>query len=388
MSHPPLPSMAPKPSTKSNDASLTLQERLQEAAESQLQLEIHALAERATSASKRAEVLYGQSKSSPYSHEIAQTTRKIGAQLHRVISPSLIPLQHSLQNIENERATALQRRAAYTEALLQSISQCGESVLHIESLLAQSEQAFRSLNQSPHSPLAQHQTYPPAQKPPTAPPPAVPHAVELPANVLPPNPHSAQAALSQAQAQTQAQTQAPQTASFHPTGAFEWRPPNASQATSTPQATPTPKGTPSLAKEVVSQQKASPKQQKATNRPPRPKASEPEMRTHTRIPMHAKVDFASESNFYTGFSQDISEGGLFVATVETLPIGSAVDLQVSLPNGRGCTIRGTVRWLREWNDDTPDIHPGMGIEFTDPDPELIDKVQRFSQRREPDFYDQ
>ncbi len=42
-------------------------------------------------------------------------------------------------------------------------------------------------------------------------------------------------------------------------------------------------------------------------------------RSSTRIPLKTQVDLSSDSNLFTGFSTNLSEGGLFVATVNSCP---------------------------------------------------------------------
>ena len=42
----------------------------------------------------------------------------------------------------------------------------------------------------------------------------------------------------------------------------------------------------------------------------------------------------SEHNFYVGFTEDISEGGLFIATDEPLEPGSPVTFELGLGIGR------------------------------------------------------
>src|SRR5262245_35583444 len=53
-------------------------------------------------------------------------------------------------------------------------------------------------------------------------------------------------------------------------------------------------------------------------------------RNNTRVPLHTQVDFASDSNVFTGFSTNLSEGGVFVATLDLLPVGTPVDLTFTL----------------------------------------------------------
>jgi uncharacterized protein (TIGR02266 family) len=109
-------------------------------------------------------------------------------------------------------------------------------------------------------------------------------------------------------------------------------------------------------------------------------------RDHTRVQLKTNINLGSDSNFFTGFSTDISEGGIFIATVETVPQGTKVDLDFTLPGGRPLKARGVVRWLREPNDHTPDLMPGMGVQFQDLQPEVASLISDFVRKREPLFF--
>ena len=102
--------------------------------------------------------------------------------------------------------------------------------------------------------------------------------------------------------------------------------------------------------------------------------------------MQAAIDFGSDSNFYTGFSTNISEGGLFIATVQYVQRGTPVDLRFTLPNGAQVSAHGEVRWTREINDKTPDIFPGVGVQFIGLAPEAAQAIKEFVASREPMFY--
>ncbi|NOY93052.1 MAG: TIGR02266 family protein [Deltaproteobacteria bacterium] len=120
--------------------------------------------------------------------------------------------------------------------------------------------------------------------------------------------------------------------------------------------------------------------------PPRlPSASD--RRSAPRHVFETKVDFSSDSNFYTGFAEDISEGGLFVATWELKPLGSPMDIEFELPDGHIVHARGVVRWLRDPRDDHPDAPPGMGVQFESLDPLDKEAIQMFLGIRSPLFYD-
>ncbi|MCZ7681583.1 MAG: TIGR02266 family protein [Sandaracinaceae bacterium] len=113
-----------------------------------------------------------------------------------------------------------------------------------------------------------------------------------------------------------------------------------------------------------------------------------EKRRTPRVELTTELTLYSESNFYAGFTEDISEGGVFVATYAKLPVGAAVSLHLSLPGDFEIRATGTVRWLRESGADEDGTEPpGMGIELewiSDEDRELI---REFVRNRSPLFFD-
>jgi uncharacterized protein (TIGR02266 family) len=109
-------------------------------------------------------------------------------------------------------------------------------------------------------------------------------------------------------------------------------------------------------------------------------------RVAARVAMQTQVDLVSDSNFFTGFSTNISEGGLFIATVNVLPPGTPVDVTFSLPAGERLTVKGEVRWTREVNDRTPEVFPGVGVRFTEVDPAVVSQIKSFVAKREPLFF--
>jgi uncharacterized protein (TIGR02266 family) len=114
-----------------------------------------------------------------------------------------------------------------------------------------------------------------------------------------------------------------------------------------------------------------------------------EKRQHDRVPLEVEVDFSSETNFYNGFTENISEGGLFVATWEVRKLGDRVALRFRLPDSTELIeCQAEVRWLREQNPDTPSIAPGIGLRFLDLSPAQQRRVEEFLREREPLFYDE
>ncbi len=92
-------------------------------------------------------------------------------------------------------------------------------------------------------------------------------------------------------------------------------------------------------------------------------AGESNRRQFKRVTLKTSVNLQSNTNFYSGLANDISEGGIFVATYNLLPADTEIDIIFSLPD-QGEPIRTLVRvmWFREHLPDS-DGHPGMGLEF-------------------------
>lgn len=109
-------------------------------------------------------------------------------------------------------------------------------------------------------------------------------------------------------------------------------------------------------------------------------------RTHQRTALEADVSLYSETNFWSGFSEDVSEGGLFVASWELHPIGTQVDVSLELPTGYAIKTRGEVRWHREAAEDGP--RPGMGIRFLALADADLRAIQTFVKHRAPLFWDE
>jgi uncharacterized protein (TIGR02266 family) len=95
----------------------------------------------------------------------------------------------------------------------------------------------------------------------------------------------------------------------------------------------------------------------------------------------------SDSNLYVGFTDNISEGGLFVATHELLEIGERVTLEFELPGvDETLRVEGEVRWHRTASDLDEGVYPGFGVKFTDLGDEQQAQLQAFLDERDPLFH--
>jgi uncharacterized protein (TIGR02266 family) len=120
----------------------------------------------------------------------------------------------------------------------------------------------------------------------------------------------------------------------------------------------------------------------------KPASAEDERRASPRVDLVAEVSFRGETNFFQGFSEDLSDGGLFVQTYRLQPIGTTIDLEFSLPDGHIVRTTAEVRWHRDPRDDDAEVHPGMGLRFGALMPEDARAIQTFVSRRAPLFYDE
>jgi uncharacterized protein (TIGR02266 family) len=87
-----------------------------------------------------------------------------------------------------------------------------------------------------------------------------------------------------------------------------------------------------------------------------------ERRLHARLQLEARVTMASETNFYAGFSENVSEGGVFVAVAPPPAVGSQVRLRISVGAGPAVMVMGEVRWHRE---DGAGNAVGCGVRFVE-----------------------
>jgi uncharacterized protein (TIGR02266 family) len=108
-----------------------------------------------------------------------------------------------------------------------------------------------------------------------------------------------------------------------------------------------------------------------------------ERRATPRVDLNVGVGFRSDASFYTGFTSDISEGGLFVATHMLQPIGSELALTFALPTGPEISVRAVVRWTRDPHDASSSTPPGMGVQLQALRPEDLERIREFIAVREP-----
>jgi uncharacterized protein (TIGR02266 family) len=110
-------------------------------------------------------------------------------------------------------------------------------------------------------------------------------------------------------------------------------------------------------------------------------------RESDRKRVRVAVSMHSDSNLYVGFADNMSEGGLFVATHELLSIGETIELVFELPGEEDLVeVKAEVCWQRAVSDVHNGMLPGFGARFVDLDDADRARLEQFLESREPIFH--
>jgi uncharacterized protein (TIGR02266 family) len=91
-----------------------------------------------------------------------------------------------------------------------------------------------------------------------------------------------------------------------------------------------------------------------------------------RVVLNARVTAQSEDNFFSGLTENISEGGVFVATFSPPSVGERIRINLSVDNERDLSVAGVVRWHRY--DDAGDV-TGCGVQFSALSSEQVRRIR-------------
>ncbi len=105
------------------------------------------------------------------------------------------------------------------------------------------------------------------------------------------------------------------------------------------------------------------------------------------VDVNTMLNMNTDHQFYNGFSENIEEGGIFVATFDPKEVGAKVVVNFKLPGGHAVTAQGVVQFVREYNQMTPETAPGMGVRFTALMRDDKEAIESYLQQRAPMFYD-
>ncbi len=111
-------------------------------------------------------------------------------------------------------------------------------------------------------------------------------------------------------------------------------------------------------------------------------------RKYARYKVELDVSLRSDHNFYVGFVENMSAGGVFVATHMLRSVGEIFEIAIHLPNDdKVISGTGEVRWVREYSERS-NVPPGMGVRFIHLEPGSVEAIEQFLARREPIFFDE
>lgn len=116
--------------------------------------------------------------------------------------------------------------------------------------------------------------------------------------------------------------------------------------------------------------------------PSRPDAVPPSRRREPRRSCELDLEFTDETHFYAGLTQDLSQGGVFIATYHVFPVGSRLELGFQLPDGAEVRARGVVRWVRAAGEPGEE-RPGMGVAFSELSESALSAIASYCANRAP-----
>jgi uncharacterized protein (TIGR02266 family) len=116
------------------------------------------------------------------------------------------------------------------------------------------------------------------------------------------------------------------------------------------------------------------------------KEAEVNERAAPRLEARLVASVEADAGRHVGFTENLSEGGAFVATRAPKKVGDEVSVMIALPDLALVHARGTVRWLR-----TPSKRNGMsagiGIRFERLSPLDAVRIQDFLSNRRSMLFD-
>jgi uncharacterized protein (TIGR02266 family) len=114
-----------------------------------------------------------------------------------------------------------------------------------------------------------------------------------------------------------------------------------------------------------------------------------ERRSSPRYQVQVEVGMQTESNFYTGLTQDLSGGGVFVATHQIRSVGDRIKVLLTLPGQtEPFEILTEVRWVRGTSLSRSAEDPGMGLRFLQMSPRARKVIGDFITQRDSLFFDE
>ncbi len=111
-----------------------------------------------------------------------------------------------------------------------------------------------------------------------------------------------------------------------------------------------------------------------------------EQRREPRAKLEVQVNLESDNNFYAGITDNVSLGGVFVATYTPPPIDTIVEMNLQI-EGQSFHIRGLVCWVRAAEHASDFAPAGCGLQFVGLAQDAEKVITRFVGKRDTILYD-
>jgi hypothetical protein len=103
-------------------------------------------------------------------------------------------------------------------------------------------------------------------------------------------------------------------------------------------------------------------------------------RKYHRFTRRFEVKFSSGGTSFTGISSNLSENDIFIRTQKGFAPGTALDLELILPDGKISSLKGIVK--RTVKTSISALKNGMGIEIIEKDKAYIDFINSLNSKTE------
>lgn len=97
-------------------------------------------------------------------------------------------------------------------------------------------------------------------------------------------------------------------------------------------------------------------------------------RSSQRVPVNWAVDCQSGDTFLYSYITNISAMGIFVYSVDPLPVGSLINLRFTPPGEQPFELMGEVAWVNPFREGGDNLNPGMGVRFVNLSPEMRERL--------------
>jgi uncharacterized protein (TIGR02266 family) len=110
--------------------------------------------------------------------------------------------------------------------------------------------------------------------------------------------------------------------------------------------------------------------------------AEQRVRRHPRLDVHIEVRFYHRERFLKEYTENLSQGGLFIVTERQFELDTQLNIDLVIPDLAGpLQVSGRVVYLvdAERAQDLQ-VQPGIGVKLVEPDPETAAQLQSYVEK--------